>query len=286
MKTVFCATVCCLLTAVMFAVDPSNEAADEMNLDDLDLQAIPLPERDNPEYWVIRSEAMSEIIPLLTRKRAEIKQKRQRVADYLDRIGKTEQMAASQIDVPQDPALYAEALGWSDSIRLHDIELPKTMPSWEQTAEFAMRFIIDEGYVPIQFDGIEDMEGFVDVCRRKDTYARKVRDEMRAYLNDYLEMWLYLEQSGEQFAYRDWITRLELEAERHEQAIRKQLAEQRRQAAVQRREFEKQQEFQLARNREAFRSTRRERMYYTRERLLLYRQARLDALYSGYYYCW
>ena len=285
MKIIICLTVIYVFPMVSMPAETHDTSA-EGTTEEVDLKDIPLPQRDDPEYWVIRSDAVGEIIPLLTGKRAEIKQKRQQVADYLDRIGRTMNMAAQQIKVPDDPALYAEALGWSDSIRRRDIDLPKTLPNWEETVELAMRFIISEGYVPIQFDGVEDIQGFVDVCERKETYARKVRDDVRAYLNDYLEMWLYLKQSDEQFAYHDWVMQRELEAQRAEQAEREQWAEQRRAAAMQRKEQEKQLKFQLEQNREAFRSTRREREYYTREKLLFYRLSLLNAHYARYYYCW
>lgn len=147
---------------------PSAGPKDEPVAEEVKFEDIQLPEKDSPEYWVVRSDAMNELTPLLTKKRAEMKQKRQMLADYLLKIGKAEEMAAAQIEIPDDPTLYVKALGLTEDFEKREIVLPKKLPTWEETVQFAMRFILYEGYIPMQFIDAEDIRGFIEVCKKKE----------------------------------------------------------------------------------------------------------------------
>ena len=255
------------------------EPADE----EIKFEDIQLPEKDSPEYWVVRSEAMGELTPLLTKKRAEMKKKRQMLADYLLKIGKAEDMAAANVEVPDDPALYAKALGLTDAYDERDIALPKKLPTWEETAQFSMRFVLYEGYRPMQFDSVEDAKGFADVCRKKEEYAQKVRREMRNYVKDCLKMWTYLGTIDQQSAAKEWAVQMKLDAKKADNAERAMLAEERRMTAVQRRESAEEQKFEDAQDRASFRSTRRSRNYQSRDDRLQYQQTRLNDRYTNSY---
>lgn len=251
--------------------------------EDVKLEDIQLPPKDSPEYWVVRSEAMGELTPLLTKKRAEMKQKRQMLADYLLKIGKGEEMAAAQIEVPDDPALYAKALGVAEGLEERDVTLPKKTPTWDELAEFAMRFILYEGYVPMEFDGPEDVASFIEVGKKKEAYAQKVRKEMRSYVKDCLKMWIYLGQIDQQSAAKEWAVQMKLDAEKGKAAERAMVSEQKRNDALARSEAEKQRKFEDAQARASFRSGRGERVYQSRNDRLQYQQTLLNERYTNYY---
>jgi hypothetical protein len=251
--------------------------------DEIKFEDIQLPEKDSPEYWVVRSEAIGELTPLLTKKRAEMKQKRQMLADYLLKIGMGEDMAAANVEVPDDPALYAKALGLLDEYEQRDIALPKKLPTWEESAQFAMRFVIYEGYRPMQFDSVEDSKGFAEVCRKKEEYAQKVRKEMRGYVKDCLKMWTYLGTIDQQSAAKEWAVQMQVDTKKADSAERAMLAEERRMASTERRDSEKERKFEDAQDRASFRSTRRSRQYQSRDDRLQYRQTRLDDRYTNSY---
>ncbi|MHC4998359.1 MAG: hypothetical protein ACYTEM_04960 [Planctomycetota bacterium] len=250
--------------------------------DEIKFEDIQLPEKDSPEYWVVRSEAIGELTPLLTKKRAEMKKKRQLLADYLLKIGKAEDMAAANIKVPDDPALYAKALGVDQDLK--DLNaMPKKRPTWEELAQFSMRFVLHEGYRPMQFDSAEDAAGFAEVCRKKEQYAQKVRKEMLGYVEDTLKMWTYLGTIGEQSAAKEWAVGMKLDAEKMKNAERAMVAEERRMASLERRESEKERKFEDAQDRASFRSSRRERVYQSRDDRLQYQQTLLNDRYTNSY---
>lgn len=272
-----------VMVGVSAAAKVVEVAAEEPAVEEVKFDDIQLPEKDTPEYWVVRSEAMGELTPLLTKKRAEMKKKRQLLADYLLKIGKAEEMAAADIKVPDDPALYAKALGVDQGLKDLDVSMPKKLPTWEELAQFSMRFVLHEGYLPMQFDSPEDAAGFADVCRKKEEYAQKVRKEMRGYVKDALKMWTYLGTIGEQAAAKEWAVGMKLEAEKMKNAERAMIADERRMAATDRREEEKERKFQDAQDRASFRSSRRERGYQSRNDRLQYQQTLLNDRYTNYY---
>jgi len=289
MKTSTYLTIFCLFSMMLVVVGVSGAAdavvvaADESMDEEVKFEDIQLPVKDSPEYWVVRSEAMGELTPLLTRKRADMKKKRQMLADYLLKIGKAEDMAAAEVEVPDDPTLYAKALGLLDEYKQRDIALPAKLPTWEETAQFSMRFVLYEGYRPMQFDGVEDAKGFAEVCMKKEQYAKKVRKEMRSYVKDCLKMWTYLGTIGEQAACKEWVVGMKIDAKKAANAERAAVAESRRMAALERKDSEKQRKFDDAQDRASFRSSRRSRHYQSRDDRLQYRQTRLDDRYTNNY---
>jgi len=249
---------------------------------EIKFEDIQLPEKDSPEYWVVRSEGIGELTPLLTKKRAEIKKKRQMLADYLLKIGEAENMAAANVQVPDDPALYAKALGVDQDLK--DLNaMPKKRPTWEELAQFSMRFVLHEGYRPMHFDSVEDAKGFADVCIKKEQYAQKVRKEMLGYVEDCLKMWTYLGTINQQSAAKEWAVGMKLDAEKMKNAERAKLAEDRRMAAMERQESAKEQKFEDAQERASFRSSRRERVYQSRDDRLQYQQTLLNDRYTNSY---
>ena len=250
--------------------------------DEIKFEDIQLPEKDSPEYWVVRSEAMGELTPLLTKKRAEMKKKRQMLADYLLKIGEAENMAAANVQVPDDPALYAKALGVDQDLK--DLNaMPKKRPTWEELAQFSMRFVLHEGYRPMQFDSVEDAAGFAEVCRKKEQYAQKVRKEMLGYVKDCLKMWTYLGTINQQSAAKEWAVGMKLDAIKQENTQRQMLADERRTASLQRRQQAEEQKFQDAQDRASFSSSTRERRYESRDSRLQYQQTLLSDRYTNNY---
>ena len=300
MKTCLYFILVCLFSLTLFAAEDTAQPGTVTTLEskadettppqstaaepeEVKLQDIQLPAKDSPDYGVVRSEAISELTPLLTKKRAEMKKKRQMLADYLLKIGKGEDMASQNIEVPEDPALYAKALGVAEGLEQRDVALSNKLPTWDELAEFAMRFVLYEGYVPVEFDGSDDIQSFIDVCKKKEQYAEKVRKEMRGYVKDCLKIWIYLGTIDQQSGCKEWAVQMKLDAEKDKAAERGAVAEQRRMAALERSESEKQRKFEDAQSRASFRSSRSERVYTSREDLLRYRQTRLDERYTNYY---
>ena len=272
-----------LVPMVVIAEETTPAPATDVVIEEVKFEDIPLPSKESPEYWVVRSEAITELTPVLTSKRAEMKKKRQMLADYLLKIGKAQEMASKQIEVPDDPKLYAQALGMAETFEQKDIELPNKLPTWDELAEFSMRFIISEGYIPMDFDGTDDVASFIEVVKKKEQYAQKVRQEMRGYVKDALKMWIYLGEIDEQSAAKEWVVQMKVDAEMAKGAERAMLAEDRRMANLERREAERERQFQDAQDRASYRSSRRERVYNSRDERLRYQQSLLNERYTNYY---
>ena len=135
----------------------------------------------------------------------------------------------------------------------------------------------------MQFDSAEDAAGFAEVCRKKEQYAQKVRKEMLGYVEDTLKMWTYLGTIGEQSAAKEWAVGMKLDAEKMKNAERAMVAEERRMASLERRESEKERKFEDAQDRASFRSSRRERVYQSRDDRLQYQQTLLNDRYTNSY---
>jgi hypothetical protein len=295
MKTCLYLAVLCGCSMPLIAAEAAEKAAEkpaveavetpisELIGEEVQFEDIKLPPKESPDYWVIRSDAVTELTRLLTSKRAEMKQIRQMLADYLLKIGKAEEMASKNIEVPDDPKLYFEALGLEHLYKDKDLDAPLKTPTWEALAEFAMRFIIYEGHVPMQFDGPEDVASYIQVAKKKEQYAQKVRREMRGYVKDSLEIWIYLGQIGQQAAFEEWEVQMKVDSEKAKSAEHAALAEQRRMVALDRKESVKERKFEDAQQRASFSSTRRSRNYQSRDNLLRYRQSRLDERYTNSY---
>ncbi len=244
---------------------------------------IPLPEKDSTEYWLVRSEAMNDLLPFLTKKRAEMKEKRELLANYLLKIGKAEDMAAQNIEVPEDPKLYARAMGVLDGLEEKNVTLPSKLPTWEETAQMAMRFVIDGGYVITVLDGEQDVKDYAELCVKKEAYARKVQKEMRGYAKDVIRIWMYLGTINEQDGCKAAVAQYKIDQKKIKDT-EKELAMQQKSMAVQERsQSAKQAKFEDAQDRASFRSTAGERRYDTRQDQLQYQQTLLNERYTNAY---
>ncbi len=83
-----------------------------------------LPPKDTVEYWVIRSQTLTEFIPLLTKKRTEFKKISKLMARFLVKTGKSQAFLDSKIEAPQNPELYIKVIGIADRVKEAEIELP------------------------------------------------------------------------------------------------------------------------------------------------------------------
>ena len=97
------------------------------------------------------------------------------------------------------------------------------------------------------------------------------------YINDYVG--LNLSESEMVKCFR----KVRMDAEKSKNAERAMLAEQRRMTAMERREEEKERKFQDAQDRASFSSSRRERVYTSRNDRLQYQQTLLNERYTNYY---
>ena len=191
-------------------------------------QEIKIPLKDSADYWTIRSQAITDLLPLLTRKRKEMKENIKLLADYLLLIDKAEGFAASDIEVPDDPELYAKAVGIYDKFKEKKIMIPKKSLTWDQTAELAMKFVLVDGYESVEVDGNEEMDQYKKICLHKEKYAKKVHLELKGYTTKLLKGWLYLGTIGKQADFRVYAYK---EKQKVEDA-RKELIRQRREQSA------------------------------------------------------
>jgi hypothetical protein len=111
MKTNAFLTTVCLFTILVAGVGvctaakvlevPAEEPAAE---EETAFEDIQLPENNSPEYWMVRSEAMGELTPLLTKKRAEMKQKRQISRTVCESAGYIRRIPAAGYCVAEETA--------------------------------------------------------------------------------------------------------------------------------------------------------------------------------------
>jgi hypothetical protein len=152
-----------------------------------------LPEKDSLEYWMVRSQALTELSPFLARTRREAKSDYYALTDYIKYIGKGQEFIDSGINVPFSPAEYAKAIGKSEDFVAKNIELPQKPITWEELVEWAMEFVLDEGFVPLDTESKEEIELIKSICKQKEVYAKKVRKGLRGVAQDCMEMKAYLE---------------------------------------------------------------------------------------------
>lgn len=183
-----------LFVATCFAADSDNTGPVLPGKDTKNTDPAPvLPGKDTAEYWVIRSQALTELTPFMTRIRTETKGHYKDLTDYLKYIGKGHEFAQSGIKAHFSPAEYAKAIGKTEQFIEKNIELPNKPWTWEQLVKWAMEFVLQEGYIPTDVSGAEEIEMIKKVCQQKEKYGRKVRDELRKIAQDCLDMKAYLE---------------------------------------------------------------------------------------------
>jgi hypothetical protein len=208
-----------LCVGACFAVE-SNETK---NADGVgQKEEIQLPPKESDKYWIIRSQAMVELTPFLTKKRTEFKGHLKLLRDYLVSIGQAENFLASGINAPLSPKTYAEATGKTQELKERHIPLSDKPLTWEQTVELAMKHVLREGYLPTDIEGEEELQMYKDICKRKEDYGRKVRKELREAVQKCLNMWLYLEKIDQQATFKVFVyERKEKERQAREAARQK-----------------------------------------------------------------
>jgi antitoxin component of RelBE/YafQ-DinJ toxin-antitoxin module len=222
------------------------------------------------DYWVIRSQALTELIPFLTSTRREAKGHYKALTDYIKYIGKGQEYLDSDIKGPSSPAEYVRLIGKAEEFEKNNVKLPEKYMTWDQLVELAMEFVVNEGYVPTDVNGPEEIEMFKQICERKEKYGAKVQTDLRKLAQDCMDMKAYLD-SIDQFEACVKYTRYQKE---EKEKARKEEMERRREdrAAVGRSKRETDKE-----RREAIKEARREEA--VEDRLALERRKRLGYTY-------
>lgn len=160
---------------------------------DGDTAGVALPGKDTSEYWIIRSQALTELTPFLTRSRTEAKGYYNALTDFLKSIEKGKEFAKSNIKAHLNPADYAKAIGKTERFVEKNIDLPTKPMTWEQLVDFAMGFVLQEGYIPTDVSDNKEIKLIKKICQQKEKYGRKVRDELRKIAQNCMDMKAYLE---------------------------------------------------------------------------------------------
>lgn len=164
-----------------------------------------LPPKESTRYWVLRSQALNELTPFLTQKRASLREKYGYFTAFLEEAGKTEAFSAKRIDVPKSPRARAEIVGLLEDFDDRDIQLPEKPLTWNQTVEIAMEFVMSEGFVPIEIADEAELKSFKSVMKRREDFCRKIRRDVKRTLDNSLKAWLYLGSINQQERFRSYI---------------------------------------------------------------------------------
>jgi type III secretory pathway component EscV len=199
---------------------------------------IELPAKGTSEYWVVRSQAMTELIPFLTKKRSEFNEHLEMLGQFLDEINKGEDFLNSGITAPDTPETYAKALDIAEKIN-KNIQLPDKPMTWEEVAELAMEHIMYEGYMPTDVQGPEELEMLKKICGQKERYGQKVRKDLRQVVKKCMNIWTYLGTIEQQEAARVYAYREKERKQKEYDEKLQALKAQRTSLAVQRREQQK-----------------------------------------------
>lgn len=254
------------------AKEPAREMAEETAA----AEEPALPSKDSTEYWVIRSEAMNDFIPLLTKKRTEIKMKRQLLADYLLKVGKADEFADRQMPVTYDAKVYADIMQIGEAFRQRNMELPKERPSWDALVEIVMTFIVVDGYWPADVEKGDDAAMYIELCKKKEEYGQKVRKDIRSVLDQAAKAWVYLDSIGELDNFKAYAADV-IVAQKTAKAQEKAMyAQAHQEEIIAQARAKEQRKFETAEARAEWRSGRSTRAYETTQDIMLYRQTRLD----------
>jgi len=242
---------------------------------------VKLPSKDTVEYWVIRSQTLTEFVPYMTQKRTEFKETRKLMSEFLVSIGKGEDFLKSNVKAPDNPKLYHEVIGMGDRIAQADVNLPEKRLDWEPGVEFAMRIIMIEGYLPTHVADDEEFETIKQLCAQKEKYGQKVREELHGFVQECLDVWFYLDTIDKQAAYREYAFLVEEKERKEKEAGRAERDAQRRDRRMQEGEARKAWEFD---KREQRRADMQARRYDVRPRgyNVRYRSNRFNYTYRRY----
>jgi hypothetical protein len=210
---------------------------------------IQLPDKDSTLYWVVRCQALEELVPHLTKRRAEFKEHLKTATDYLVSIGKAEDFAASDIDVEFSTKVYAETFGLTEELKEKNIPLTNKPLTWEDSVELSMRFVLIEGYLPTQIEGDEELAMYKEVCEGKARYGKKVLDDLRVVVKKCMKIWLYLGQIDQQAGYRVFAHETKTLYQSEKQARGEQFQEERREKKREQQQMEQQRKWAVRNNR-------------------------------------
>jgi hypothetical protein len=163
---------------------------------------IKLPPQNTIKYWVIRSKAMTELIPFMTKKRAETKESLKLFTDYIQVLGKGEDFLKNKISVKPTQKLYAKVMGITEELKERGEDIPDKILTWEETMQFAMNFILEDGYLPVVVDGEKEFESYRNICKQNEVFAQKVQKELRENMNKCITAWTYLGTIKKQEGYK------------------------------------------------------------------------------------
>lgn len=248
-------------------------------------EKIQIPAKDSPEYWNVRSEAISEFLPFLTKKRAEMKTDQQVLEGYLLKIDKASDFTAKNPPVPDDPNVYFAILQIGQGLKEMNVPEPDKRPSWDEIMGIVMQHVIYEGYLPTTIEE-DELAHYIQICKQKEQYGQKVRQGLSSALDQCARMWVYLDSIGKLADYKAYYADLRLEQETQMSQAKSQETAAHRQEMMQQAEAKEQQKFEDAQSREEFASSTRERRYDSKQSRIQNRQTLLDTRFvnSGVFY--
>jgi len=227
------------------------------------------------EYWVIRSQASTELIPFLTRLRREARGYYKSLTDYIKHIGKGQDFLDTHITGPSGPADYARLTGKAEEFEKKNIKLPEKWNTWDQLVDLAMEFVLYEGFEPTDVNGSEEIEMFKQICERKEKYGKKVQTDFQKIAQSCMDMKAYLDSIDQFEAGVKYTRYLKEEKEKARAEDMKYRREQRTAVARSKRETK-------IERRESLKERRRERAF--NDRMYAERRKRLShTYYRGYY---
>jgi hypothetical protein len=256
------------LGAEQTTIIDANETEEEI--------VVQLPPKGGAEYWNVRSEAISEFLPLLTKKRTEMKKNQQLLSDYLLGIGKASEFASKNVPVPTNPNVYFEILQIHQALPGLDTSKITKRPSWDELMELVMGHVLTEGYLPTDVEEGDDLAQYIQVCRKKEEYGQKVRQEMRLALDQCARMWVYLDSIEQKDKFKTYYADLKLSEKAQKEAEKDAMLEQKRQTTIARAQQQEQQKAEDAIAREQFQSSKKQNAYDDRQARLQHSQSMLD----------
>lgn len=259
------------LSAVLYAEEAAVTTDDsEQN------EEIQMPDKNTPEYWNLRSEAISQFVPFLTKKRSEAKRTMQAMADYLLQIGKASEFADSQIPVPTDLKVFADILRISQPLQDMNVQIPKERPTWDQLMDIAMKHVMLDGFLPTAIEP-DELAEYIEMCKKKEEYGQKVRKDIRTTVDQCGRMWAYLDSIGELGNFKSAAADKLVAQKVQQQQQKAAMLEQKRQDTYATTQSKEQQKEQDAMSRASFQSSKRERAYEDRQARLQHSQTILDS---------
>jgi len=211
----------------------------------------------NAEYWVIRSQSMTELIPLLTKLRTEARRNYRLLTEFIKVAGLVDGYIASDVKAPLNPAEYLKAAGKESKIKEANIKLPETPLTWDQIIEISMKHTKEQGHMPTDVDAKRELSSIKKICLSKEEYGKKVRTELQKLMQQCLDIKCYLESVKKYRACEKFIT-YKIEEER------------------------KAKKDKIKKGRQGLVDARRDRLARERENVWQARQSKLRTSYSGY----